>query len=1072
LIVIKKNIVILQRKINLIKVMMKKTFMVVIVISITLLAIFNASGQNSKYYYSYNVKKYLNEVPNKLVITYDTVYHSNIANALSSNSNVQSVQWVNRQNAVVITTNSNQNKSLVKLECLEMSGIKSVQPLYATVMDGAELKVTDEILVRFNDNVSFFQKVALQNQYNLSLKRNRSRFSVYSVPANLDPLEVANAIQESGLVVFSHPNFLSKITLNQVPPADEYFNNQYNLYNTGQTLTGGYQGTAGADINVMPAWNITKGNANIVIAVLDNGVTPNHPDIPNTHQIRLTGSDFITGDNDPSPESDDTYEAHGTSCAGLIVATHNNEGIAGIAPNCKIMPVRMLYNTGDTSTQEGNITSAEYISEAITFANENGAHIISNSWSYDGITDPNYLPSIVDAITDAINDGKVVIFSASNTANISAYSPNGVISFPANMDGVIAVGASDRNDNKAIYSPISNYSLSTNQVIDIVAPSGSIWTTDIPGNGGDNPSYSNIPNSGTNYLAYTHAFSGTSAACPQVAGVVALMLSVNPNLTSQQVTDILEQTARKAGPYNYQTITGFPNGTRCNELGYGVVDAYAAVAKALESLPAADLYIRDCTNDDGSVPSNAPDGVIWDSPDIWVEYDGTQNNPVGGEPCTIKVRIHNKSTINYSSNTETLSLYWAKAGVDQLWSSSWDGSSSFNCGVKTGAFISTVNIPAIAPQGERIIEINWIPPFPQEYVNCTEFENGEQWHFCLAAVVDNGKDPLIINAPEMWIMTTQNNNFAWKNITISDPAKDGIIPSGLISFSNPEGIGNIYPLKLKFKAKENIAQEYITDKAEVKLKLSANLYNAWLQGGARSTAIKDLGQQQILIMDTIAELTNISLPIGQNEFVLAETYFLTQRPSLENTFEFDLIETLDDDFIVGGEHYLFTRIPDNMRALANNTETIVQGESLELQSLNSESNVSYGWYNNEQQIDSTQTTIVLPQTSTTYVLEVIRDENGNKDYDTVNVVVKKGMITAINPNPANDLITITYKLGTDVSAATFKITNSIGVVVATASADVQLTEKQIYIGSFPTGNYLVELVSNNEVIDSKTIIKL
>ena len=169
-----------------------------------------------------------------------------------------------------------------------------------------------------------------------------------------------------------------------------------------------------------------------------------------------------------------------------------------------------------------------------------------------------------------------------------------------NVQGVLTVGASDRYDEQADYSPTSNLSGSYHQIVDIVAPSHrayscnistesfECWTIDIPSTAGYNIwkntgscylplNGTTFPNSGTNYQAYTGYFGGTSCAAPEVSAVAALILSINPTLTQQEVTDIIESTARKAGGYNYQITSGIPNGTWNSQMGHGVLDAYAAV---------------------------------------------------------------------------------------------------------------------------------------------------------------------------------------------------------------------------------------------------------------------------------------------------------------------------------------------------------------------------------------------------------------------------------------------------------------------------------------------------------------
>jgi len=483
----------------------------------------------------------------------------------------------------------------------------------------------------------------------------------------------------------------------------------------------------------------------------------------------------------------------------------------------------------------------------------------------------------------------------------------------------------------------------------------------------------------------------------------------------------------------------------------------------------ADLYIKDSPLDNGTVPST--EVVCWNSPDVWIERmnGDTLSNPIGGEQCFVNVRIHNKSKYQTSANNETLSLYWSKAGVDMLWPNDWNGSTFFRCGERRGGFIGSVIIPTIQTKGETIVKILWTPPMPSDYEDCTEF-GADKWHFCLAAKIDGGNDPLNINYSNMGAMTVWNNNFAWKNLTIDDPTIDSSVPGGLIAFSKPLGYDGW--LKLKFKAKKSKEQGYITDVAEVRLKLSQELYRAWTKGGKQGIAIKDMGKNEIMMLNSTAELSNIYLGSGQQEFILAQTYFLTQKPSPTNTFEFDLFETFADDKIVGGESYIITKHLDGLKAVASNDKVIVKGEEVELEALSIEQNASYVWYNNEQAIDTTLLLSTYPESNTNYVLEIVKNESGNKDYDTVNVIVKNGRINSITPNPASEIITTSYKLSNTITSAFIRIKNINGLIVLNIPVDILLNEKQIYLGNVSSGNYVLELISNTEILDCKTFIKL
>ena len=229
-------------------------------------------------------------------------------------------------------------------------------------------------------------------------------------------------------------------------------------------------------------------------------------------------------------------------------------------------------------------------------------------------------PVIVTAINHALTNNVVVIFATGNTAN-HANNQDGIVSFPANVDiaGVITVGASDRDDNQANYSP-------TNSLVDIVAPSHraypnqitgetfEMWSIDIPGNAGYNPwaggvnppvQGEELPDDGTNFQSYTGRFGGTSHSCPVVAGVAALLLSINPEFSYMDVFEILTNTADKVGGFTYTS-------GHCNEMGFGRVNAFNAVTEAIDRITVTGTSIV-CYSGSTFTASHAPLGssISW-----------------------------------------------------------------------------------------------------------------------------------------------------------------------------------------------------------------------------------------------------------------------------------------------------------------------------------------------------------------------------------------------------------------------------------------------------------------------------
>lgn len=302
-------------------------------------------------------------------------------------------------------------------------------------------------------------------------------------------LEMANMLQETKCFGFVFPDiwgYDGSFCVN-----DTYFDNQWGLENTMYNYN--------TDINVCAAWEYTKGVPSVKVAVVDMGIQLNHPDLQNIYSLSY--------DVETNASPSTLYGAHGTHVAGIIGATaDNNIGISGVASECNLMSISA--NLADM-TQNGRARRANGINWAVN----QGADIINNSWGWQSTQ--QYL-AIDLAITNALTNGRngkgcVVVFATGND--------NSSVAYPANSNpDILAIGATResgfRRDN-------SNYG----DELDIVAPGHEIRSTL------SNSSYGDL--------------SGTSMAAPFVSGVAALILSVNPNLTGQQVRDIIEQDRTK-----------------------------------------------------------------------------------------------------------------------------------------------------------------------------------------------------------------------------------------------------------------------------------------------------------------------------------------------------------------------------------------------------------------------------------------------------------------------------------------------------------------------------------------------
>ena len=419
--------------------------------------------------------------------------------------------------------------------------IVRVFPAYYSIdsdNDTIHIIMSDYFHVRFKENVPIEDINELNEQYFVEIANNTFLDNVYRLRLTeesfLNTLEVANIYYENDMTVYSVPDFFVNIkdeSIIEDPFFDPY---QWHLLNYGQS-----GGVSGIDINAIPAWNITIGSQDIIVAVAETRTTGFHEDF-NEEQF-VTGIDGAQ--NDITFSDLEVYAgSHATCVTGIIIANHNDIGVRGVSPNVKTMPISLFYISASWNQR----------AEAIKIAVERGADVINNSWGVQNLYDDYFADALIHVMENGRNGkGTVVVKSAGNTNC-------GVVTFPGDVPGVITVGAVTNLSLRASYSACSDF-------VDIVAPSNGgtlgITTTDL-------------------YNNYRFNFGGTSAAAPQVSGIAALMLSVNPDLTRQQVADIIERTARKVGDYNYQTTEGRPNGTWNNQMGYGLVDAYAALLEA------------------------------------------------------------------------------------------------------------------------------------------------------------------------------------------------------------------------------------------------------------------------------------------------------------------------------------------------------------------------------------------------------------------------------------------------------------------------------------------------------------
>lgn len=329
------------------------------------------------------------------------------------------------------------------------------------------------------------------------------------------------AVQFGNMILSAEPVMVGSTHDTPSGPNDPGFPYQYGLRNIGQNITG-VHGTPGADVRAMKAWELSSGSGHITIAVLDSGVSYDHPDL----YYKLVDTHNVIGAGGPN-DANDFYNSHGTHVAGIAAASSNNaEGMTGMSWGSPIMPIKVANILG--------FTSDVWIGEGLIWAADHEARVAVISLGLDSGSD--FLHAAVQYATQR---GVVVCASTGNTGQTG-------VKYPAKYPETIAVAATDSHDDIADFSTRGPEVTVAAPGVDIISAWDDLFTP---------PTY--------------QYKSGTSAACPLVGGIVALMLSEKPSLNTWDVIDLLKISSIDKGTAGFDP-----------EFGYGRIDAYRAVAAA------------------------------------------------------------------------------------------------------------------------------------------------------------------------------------------------------------------------------------------------------------------------------------------------------------------------------------------------------------------------------------------------------------------------------------------------------------------------------------------------------------
>jgi serine protease len=1058
---------------------------VVFLLALTMNA--QSAGSSEYYYYYKNQKVYLTVDKSKVnIITSANFQKNSISNLGFQDFNLETINGstakkIGKLESTATLTDAQFNQKLNSLR--QKPNIKNIGLYFKTGETTESIGTSNIFYVKLNNasDHTLLQQTATQKGVQIERQiPNMPQWYVISVDnASVGTaLKMSNEFYETGLFADVDPAFMfdfysdsaieneDQETGNTPPPSttsptpcatDPVFALNWNINNTLYNN--------GIDVRACGAWEVSRGDG-IKIALIDSGVQKNHPDLED-NIFTANSYDCLT---QTSPSV--IWSKHGTEVAGKAAAVRNNGyPIVGVAPEAKLMVV-------SHNLQSVPGIAAE-LADGIAWAWQNGADVINCSWGavVGDYGDPGGLNLVSAVLEEAIieamtlgRDGKgsVVVFAAGNTRRIT---------YPAKFhEDILTVGAirssgeqaymegyyiTYPNDPKTYYYYQSAYG----DELDVVAPGQGLWATQ----------YNFTNNTGMVYVPSV----STSLAAPHVSGLAALLLAANPCLTRQQVCDIIEQTAQKKRTdlYTYTNTSNRPHGTWNNRMGYGLIDANAAVQMAVQTRGSLDLMIKDSNEDIGEEP-NLTSPYTWASPSIWVrnQPDNIEQhqNPIYylGDPNYVYVRVTNNSCVPFKGGG-LLKVYWAKTLTNPIWEADWNGENTLGIngvGPVTGNQIGEMEIPPILPGEDAVLMFEWPVPAPTWYV---AMSGGNAWQYSLLARIESEEDIMTFDEVQNTTQNVRNNNnIAQKNVTVVNkyPSKNlgGVIAINSFDIRNA--------LRVDFVSDDKESGRKIFEEAEVWVVLDDVMMNAWLAGGQQTTNIVQRSENLFMITGDGASFDNLNFQTNEIGTLYLHFNFLTQEVTEKSLYTYHVVQRDGSTGeILGGAAYQINKDPrDLFYADGGGDKEVDKNETIVLSAETIGEPAIYNWYDSEGNLIFEGVEFeVSVEVAKKYRLEIIALSDGFKDYVEVEIDLKPNALKQVSPNPATVSTSVVYKINKGESAY-LSVTGFYGAGNGISNnyiLNIDQTELTLDLSGYPSGMYAVALIVNGQISDTTTLIK-